>query len=180
MHTRQAPPSAVDWPRRAERQRFACVGMGERIAKPAASGLQLAALVQHDEIAAVAMSSRTLSAAASSNRSAARALLWNSGDLTFSARRRNTTATGDSAAAVGAILHRYKFDRGRVHRRDRPGCRRPAARRRSAASRSARLDRGHFSTGASRNQHLSPTQSRPAPDRPEENCEGPAIGAFLL
>src|SRR5271166_4588286 len=45
-------PSAADWPRRAERQRFACVGMRERIAKPAAGGLQLAALVQHDEIAA--------------------------------------------------------------------------------------------------------------------------------
>src|SRR5215472_18739344 len=27
LHTRQAPPSAVDWSRRAERQRFACVGM---------------------------------------------------------------------------------------------------------------------------------------------------------
>src|SRR5215472_19322217 len=38
---------------------------GERIAKPAARGLQLAALVQPDEMQPVAMSSRTLSAAAS-------------------------------------------------------------------------------------------------------------------
>src|SRR5215831_13714463 len=42
LHTRQTPASAVDRPRRAERQRFACVGVGERIAKPAAGGLQLA------------------------------------------------------------------------------------------------------------------------------------------
>ena len=30
LHTRQAPPSAVDWPRSAERQRFARVGMAGR------------------------------------------------------------------------------------------------------------------------------------------------------
>jgi len=89
----------------------------------------------------------TATASICCNRSAARALLWNSGDLTFSGRRRNTTVAGDSAAAVGAILHWCKFERGRVHCRDRPGCRPPAARRRSAASRSARLDRGHCSTG---------------------------------
>ena len=65
LHTRQAPPSAVDWPRRAERRRFACAGTGERIAKPAAGGLPLAALVQHHEMQPVAMSSRTLWAATS-------------------------------------------------------------------------------------------------------------------
>jgi len=62
----------------------------------------------------------TATASICCNRSAARALLWNSGDLTFSGLRRNTTATGDGAAAVGAILHRYKFDCRRVHRRDQP------------------------------------------------------------
>src|SRR5215472_10339464 len=65
LHNRQALPSAVDRPRRAERQRFACVGMGERIAKPAAGGPQLAALVQHDEEQPLVISSRTPAAPAS-------------------------------------------------------------------------------------------------------------------
>jgi hypothetical protein len=50
LHTRQVPPSAVTGPAALKDSAFACVGMGERTAKPAA-GLQLAALVQHDEIA---------------------------------------------------------------------------------------------------------------------------------
>jgi hypothetical protein len=99
--------------------------------------------------------------------------LWNSGDLTFSDLRRNTTATGDSAAAVGAILHRYKFDCRRVHRRDRPDIggqlrdgHRPHRDRPG-------LIEGISAPGYSRDRHLAATQSRPAPDRPEENCEGP-------
>jgi hypothetical protein len=37
LDTRQPPPSAVDWPHRAERQRFACIGMRGRVT---ASGLR--------------------------------------------------------------------------------------------------------------------------------------------
>jgi hypothetical protein len=122
----------------------------------------------------------TATASICCNRSAARALLWNSGDLTFSGRRRNTTATGDSAAAVGAILHRYKFDCGRVHRRDRPGCRRPAARRRSAASRSARLDRGDFSAGVQSGSTPLGNAIEACPRSPRGELRGSAIGAFLL
>jgi hypothetical protein len=122
----------------------------------------------------------TATASICCNRSAARALLWNSGDLTFSGRRRNTTATGDSAAAVGAILHRYKFDCGRVHRRDRPGCRRPAARRRSAASRSARLDRGDFSAGVQSGSTPLGNAIEACLRSPRGELRGSAIGAFLL
>ena len=64
----------------------------------------------------------TATASICCNRSAARALLWNSGDLTFNGHRRNTPATGDSGAAVGAILL-VQIRLRRIHRRDRPGCR---------------------------------------------------------
>src|SRR5215471_14142231 len=40
LHTRQAPPSAVDWPRRAERQSLACIGVVGRGAAIGASNLR--------------------------------------------------------------------------------------------------------------------------------------------
>ena len=37
------------------------------------------------------------------------------------------------------------------------------------------LTEGFSAPGCSRDQHLSGTQSRPAPDRPEENGKGPQL-----